>query len=142
MRGFLIDTNVVSEFVRPAPSLRVKRWFEIADPELLFASVITFGEIRLGIEDLPKGRRRADLEQWLDEGVPEWFQTHLLPVTQPIADRWGQLTSLAKRRGVTVSIADGLIAATAIEHGLTLVTRNEKDFSAIGVPIFSPWQDA
>ena len=136
---FLIDTNVISEFVRPKPSLQVKHWFESADPESLFASVVTFGEIRLGIEDLPEGKRRAALEQWLEEGVPEWFQANLLPVTKAIADRWGQMTIQAKRKGVTISTADGLIAATALEHDLTLVTRNAKDFAVVGVKLFNPW---
>ncbi len=138
--GFLIDTNVISEFVRPKPSLQVKRWFEFADPESLFASVVTFGEIRLGIEDLPVGKRRAALEQWLEEGVPEWFQANLLPVTKAIADRWGQMTIQAKRKGFTISTADGLIAATALEHDLTLVTRNTKDFASLGVKLFNPWK--
>jgi len=136
---FLIDTNVISEFVRPKPSLQVKHWFESAEPESLFASVVTFGEIRLGIEDLPAGKRRAALEQWLEEGVPEWFQANLLPVTKAIADRWGQMTIQAKRKGVTISTADGLIAATALEHDLTLVTRNAKDFAGVGVKLFNPW---
>lgn len=82
MGGFLIDTNVISEFVKPEPSLQVKRWFEAADPESLFASVITFGEIRIGIEDLAEDKRRAALEQWLEQGVPDWFQANLLPVTK------------------------------------------------------------
>ena len=76
--GFLIDTNVVSEFVKADPSLQVQRWFESADPELLFASVITFGEIRLGVDYLPVGKRRTALEQWLEIRVPEWFQANLL----------------------------------------------------------------
>jgi predicted nucleic acid-binding protein len=67
----LIDTNVVSEFIKPQPDSNVIRWLEAADPESLFASVITFGEIRLGIEDLAPGKRRTDLEQWLDQGLPE-----------------------------------------------------------------------
>jgi toxin FitB len=139
--GFLIDTNVVSEFVKPEPSLRVKRWFEVADPESLFASVITVGEIRLGIENLPAGKRRAALEQWLEEGVPEWFQANLLPVTKAIADRWGQVTIQAKRKGIIIATADGLIVATAMQHGLTLVTRNVKDFGGIEVPVFNPWEE-
>jgi toxin FitB len=137
---FLIDTNIISEFVRPEPSLRVRLWFEAADPESLFASVITFGEIRLGIEDLPPGIRRAALEQWFEEGLPAWFEAHLLPVTRAIAERWGHITIQAKRKGIFVSTADGLIAATAIEHGLTLVTRNVKDFAVLEVPIFNPWE--
>ena len=141
MGGLLIDTNVISEFVKPLPSLKVKSWFEAVDPESLFASVITFGEIRLGIEDLAVGKRRTELEQWLEEGVPDWFQDNLLPVTKAIADRWGQITIQAKRKGITVATADGLIAATAIEHGLTLVTRNVKDFEGIAVPPLNPWEE-
>jgi predicted nucleic acid-binding protein len=137
--GFLIDTNVISEFVKPEPSLQVKRWFEAADPESLFASVITFGEIRIGIEDLAEGKRRAALEQWIEQGVPDWFQANLLPVTKAITDRWGQITVQAKRKGITVPTADGLIAATAIEHGLTIVTRNVKDFGGIEVSLVNPW---
>ena len=140
MSGFLIDTNVVSEFIKPQPDSKVIRWLEAADPESLFASVITFGEIRLGIEDLAPGKRRTDLEQWLDQGLPEWFEDHLLPVTKAIVDRWGRLIIQAKRGGITITTADGLIAATAIEHDLTLVTRNVKDFAGLGVTIFNPWE--
>lgn len=139
MGGFLVDTNVVSEFARPEPSSLVKLWLESADPETLFASVITFGEIRLGIEDMPVGKRRAALDQWLEQGVPEWFQANLLPVTKAIADRWGQITIQAKRKGMTVPTADGLIAATALVHGLTLATRNVKDSARLGVKLFNPW---
>lgn len=139
MSGFLIDTNVVSEFIKPQPDSQVIRWPEAADPESLFASVITFGEIRLGIEDLAPGKRRTDLEQWLDQGLPDWFEEHLLPVTKTIVDRWGRLTIRAKRVGVTITTANGLIAATTIEHDLTLVTRNVKDFADLGATIFNPW---
>lgn len=121
MSGFLVDTNVISEFIKPQPDSQVIRWLEAADPESLFASVI-FGEIRLGIEDLSPGKRRAELEEWFDQGLPDWFEDHLLPVTKAIVDRWGRLTIQAKRRGVTITTADGLIAATALEHDLGIVT--------------------
>jgi predicted nucleic acid-binding protein len=137
--GFLIDTNVISEFARLGPSSRVEQWLDAAEPGLLFASVVTLGEIRLGIEDLPAGKRRAALEQWLREGLPAWFEANLLPVTRNIADRWGQITIQAKREGISISTPDGLIAATAIEHRLTLATRNVKDFAGIDLPIFNPW---
>ena len=140
MSGFLVDTNVVSEFIRPQPDPRVIRWLEAADPESLFASVVTFGEIRLGIEDLPVSKRRAALEEWLEQGLPQWFESHLLPVTKAIADRWGQLTIKAKRKGIAITTADGLIAATALEHDLAIVTRNVKDFAATGVTIVNPWE--
>jgi toxin FitB len=138
--GFLVDTNVVSEFVRPRPDSSVIDWLEAADPELLFASVVTLGEIRLGIEDLPVSKRRAELEQWLEKGLPEWFESNLLPVTKAIADRWGQITIKAKRKGIAITTADGLIAATALEHGLAIVTRNVKDFAEVGVLIVNPWE--
>jgi predicted nucleic acid-binding protein len=136
--GFLVDTNVLSEFIKPQPDSRVIGWLEAADPELLFASVVTFGEIRLGIEDLPVGKRRAALEEWLEHGLPEWFESHLLAVTKAIADRWGQLTISAKRKGIAITTADGLIAATALEHGLAIGTRNVKDFAEAGVSIVNP----
>ena len=73
-------------------------------------------------------------------GLPEWFQSHLLPVTKTIADRWGRLTIEAKRKGRTIAIADGLIAATAMDHDLAVVTRNVQDFAETGVAIIDPWQ--
>jgi predicted nucleic acid-binding protein len=138
--GFLVDTNVISEFIKPQPHVGVIDWLETADTRYLFASVITYGEIRLGIEDLPFGRRRSELEIWLRIGVPAWFESNLLPVTGVVADRWGRLTIQARRRGITIGTTDGLIAATALEHDLTIVTRNVKDFAATGVAMFNPWE--
>ena len=140
MSGFLIDTNVISEFVKPAPDLNVLAWFQAADPDSLFASVVTVGEIRLGIENLPVSKRRADLEVWLTTGLPAWFDANLLPVTKAIADRWGRATIAAKLKGLMLATTDGLIAATALEHELTLVTRNTKDFAGLGVVILNPWE--
>lgn len=140
MSEFLVDTNVISEFVKPQPDARVIRWLDSAGPETLFVSVVTFGEIRLGIEDLPAGKRRAALEEWFEQGLPAWFDTHLLPVSKAIADRWARLTIHAKKRGVSITTADGLIAATAVEHNLVIVTRNVTDFSTCGVRIVNPWE--
>ncbi len=139
MSGFLIDTNVISEFAKPAPSSQVLLWFETADPNSLFASVVTLGEIRLGIEDMPLGQRRTDLEHWLLEGLPGWFGSNLLPVSKAIADQWGRLTVRAKRNGMALAIIDGLLAATALEHDLSVVTRNVKDFDGLGISIINPW---
>ena len=139
MSEFLVDTNVISEFVKPQPDARVIRWLDSAGPETLFVSVVTFGEIRLGIEDLPAGKRRAALEEWFEQGLPAWFDTHLLPVSKAIADRWARLTIHAKKRGASITTADGMIAATAVEHNLVIVTRNVTDFSTCGVRIINPW---
>ena len=118
------------------------QWLERTAPSVLFASVVTYGEIRLGIEDLPSCKRRAALEQWFGEGLPDWFDSNLLPVTKAIADRWGRLTIRAKNRGISITTADGLIAATALEHNLAIATRNVKDFEETGAEIFNPWEFA
>jgi predicted nucleic acid-binding protein len=138
--GFLLDTNVLSEFSRTgAPNQQVDRWLNITREESLFASVLTFAEIRRGIELLPSGKRRTQLERWQEEVVAS-FATRLLPVSQAIADRWAVLSAQAQRRGTPLSNIDGLIAATALEHDLTLATRNVKDFTGLGVTIFNPWE--
>ncbi len=141
MSGFLIDTNVLSELVRKEePQHRVKEWFESAVPSSLFASVITFAEIRRGIELLPTSRRRTQLEQWLDGKLLAFFDARLFPVTKRIADSWAILAARVQRRGKSLAIPDGLLAATALEHDLKIVTRNVKDFDALGVEIINPWE--
>ena len=140
MNGFLLDTNVLSEFSRAgAPDRRVKDWIRNAPQETLYVSVLTFAEIRRGIALLPTGKRRAQLEEWLAEDLLESFGTRLLPVTRLIADRWAALSADAQLRGRPLAVADGLIAATAIEHDLTLVTRNVRDFADTGTVILNPW---
>ena len=94
----------------------------------------------LAIEDLPAGKRRTALEEWFERGLPAWFDSHLLPVTKAIADRWGRLTIAAKKQGVSVTTADGLIADTAIEHELAIVTRNVTDFAVCGAALINPWE--
>ena len=140
MSGFLTDTNVISEYARPNPNPDVFLWFDRVSPDKLFASVITFGELHRGIESLPPGKRRANLEAWISDGLPAWFAPNLLPVSSEIARRWAQLTVRASRQGMPLSMPDGLIAATAIEHNLTLVTRNVTDFEGSRVRLANPFQ--
>ncbi len=139
MTHYLVDTNVVSETARDAPDGRVVDWLDRTASDLLYVSVMTLGELRLGIEKLPIGRRRLHLELWLGHEVPRWFGANKLSVTEAIADRWGRLIVQARRNGLTLQTSDGLIAATAAEHGLTLVTRNIKDFQNLDVPLLHPW---
>ena len=140
MAGFLLDTNVLSEFARSKPAdPQVDRWLKALPDEIVFASVLTFAEIRRGIELLPAGKRRTQLEEWLDE-LHRSFGGRLLPVTKAIGDRWAVLSAQAQRRGTPLAILDGIIAATALEHGLTVATRNVKDFASLGVPLLNPWQ--
>jgi predicted nucleic acid-binding protein len=141
VNGFLLDTNVLSEFSRTGdPNQRVKDWIRNAPQEALFVSVLTFAEIRRGIALLPSGKRRTQLEEWLEHDLLESFGARLLPVTRLIADRWAALSAQAQLRGKPLAVADGLIAATALEHDLTLVTRNAKDFAGTGAVVFNPWE--
>jgi len=141
MSGFLLDTNVLSEFNRRGdPNPRVKQWLEAADPGSLYASVLTLAEIRFGVELLPTSKRRTLLEEWLDRDLPAWFDGRVLPVDRSIADRWGVLRAQAQMKGRPLSVVDGLLAATALEHGLTIVSRNVGDFGSIGLPVVNPWE--
>ena len=142
MKGFLVDTNVLSEFSRRgAPDQRVKSWLRGAVRGSLYVSVLTLAEIRRGIELLPASKRRVQLEQWLENDLLESFDdANVLPVTKAIGDRWAVLSGRAQEKGLQPSVIDGLVAATAIEHDLTLVTRNVKDFEQLGVALFNPWE--
>lgn len=141
MSGFLLDTNVVSEFARPKPDERVVDWTAGTDESLVFLSVLSLGEIRKGIERLQAGRRRSQLELWLELDLRSRFRDRILPIDEEIADRWGTITALAAAQGRPVPVVDGLLAATAIQHNLTLVTRNGSDFAGTGVPTLNPWID-
>ena len=141
MSGFLLDTNVLSEFKRRGdPDPHVRDWLRAAYPDSLWASVVSFGEIRKGIERLAVGQRRTELEQWLQRDLGQWFEERLLPITKAVADRWGVLSARALGQGTPLPNIDGLIAATALEHDLTLVTRNLKDFVGLDVRIVNPWE--
>jgi predicted nucleic acid-binding protein len=139
VKGFLLDTNVPSELTRPRSAPQVERWLNEADNEQLFFGVISLAEICKGIAKLPESRKRAQLQDWLDFVLRPWFTGRILPITEGIAERMGRWAGEGEAVGRVIKIADGLIAATASEHDLTLVTRNVRDFAAFGVPILNPW---
>ncbi|HEV2155651.1 type II toxin-antitoxin system VapC family toxin [Bradyrhizobium sp.] len=140
--NLLLDTNVLSEVQRPAPSPRVLAWLDTVDEDRTFISVASIAELRRGIALLEDGRRRASLAAWLTHDLPTRFTDRVLPIDHAVAERWGDLMAQSRRSGVALSVMDGFFAATALAHGLTLVTRNVKDFSAFGVPLLNPWDDA
>lgn len=142
MSAFLLDTNVISELIKPKPEPKVTAWIDTTDEGLLYLSVLTLGEIRKGIVPLPRSARRTALEAWLSKELPLRFSDRILSVDQEVADRWGYLSGLTGTKGVQVSVIDGLLAATAIRHNLTLVTRDTRDVTATGVSLFNPWTDA
>ncbi len=140
MPGFLIDTNVLSEYNRlDGPAPRVKRWLETTDRQSQYVSIITLAEIQKGIELLPDGKRRAQLERWLTHDLEAWFSGRILLVDRHVAMCWASLTARGSRMGRTLPAVDSLIAATALAHGLTIVTRNTKDFEGVGAETINPW---
>ena len=140
MNGFLLDTNVPSELTRPKSDPKVEKWLEEVEDEQIFFSVVSLGEILKGVTLLPKSKRRTELQRWLDDTLRPWFAGRILPVTEPIAERWGMLAGQCQLKGKTIKVADGLIAATALHHDLTIVTRNVKDFEQLGVGLLNPWE--
>ena len=140
MSGFLLDTNCILELARPKPEPRVVEWTEAADEGLLFLSVLTLGEIRKGVAALAQGKRRTQLETWLEVALQARFAGRILPIDKAIADRWGVLAAETKRRGRAMPVIDGLLAATALHHNLTLVSRNASDFADTQVPVLNPWE--
>ena len=140
MSGFLLDTNIISELVKPKPEANVTEWVENTDESLLYLSVLTLGEIRRGIAALPQSRRRATLEAWLDKDLRARFEGRILVIDQEVADRWGLLTGAARNSGKVLPVIDGLLAATALEHNLTLVTRDTGQIPSMGVAVFNPWE--
>ena len=140
MSGYLLDTNVLSEGVKLRPDVKVKTWVDSIDEQLVHVSVLTLGEIRKGIESLPLSARRAILESWLVHDLVVRFAGRILQVDQEVADRWGRLSGKAKAENRPLPAVDGLLAATAMEHNLTLVTRNTRDVLLTGVPVFNPWE--
>ena len=139
MSGFLLDTNIISELIKPRPEPRVTSWVESINETLFFLSVLSFGEIRKGIGSLADAARRFSLEAWLDSDLAVRFASKILPVDRGVADRWGHLAAEAHARNTRLPVIDGLLAATALHHNLTLVTRNTKDVVGTGVALFNPW---
>jgi hypothetical protein len=140
--GWLLDTNVLSELRRKQPEPAVERF--VAEQALsdLYVSEVTFAEIRFGIELIGDAERRAELHHWLDQRLRPLFDRRALPVTEDILLQWRLMIESGRKRGHTFSHPDALIAATAAQHGLTVVTRNINEFVAAGVAVFNPWKDA
>jgi toxin FitB len=136
--SYLIDTNVLSELRRRDPDANVVRWIADRPATTLYLSVLTLGELRKGVEGLPEGDRKLRLLDWLEVELPAYFAGRILPVDATVADRWGRLVA---RAGRPVPAIDSLLAATALAHGLTLITRNLRDFQHPDLSVLDPWVD-
>jgi len=138
--NFLLDTNVIAEWVKPRPEPRVVSWLADIDEDRVFLSVVSLAEIRHGVESMQAGRRRERLATWLIDELPARFDGRILRVDEQIAHGWGVVMARSKKAGTTISTMDAFFASTAQAHGLTLVTRDVRDFKAAGIELFDPWQ--
>ncbi len=137
--NFLLDTNVVSEWAKPAPNPGVISWLGNADEDRIFLSVVTLFELRYGIERMPAGHRRKNLSDWLEQHLPIRFEGRILSVDPFAADLCGRLIARSEGLGRPIHVTDALIAATAQLHDCTLVTRNTSHFEAVTKDILNPW---
>lgn len=138
--NFLLDTNVISEWVKPRPDRGVTTWLAQTDEDRIFMSVITLAELRDGIERLPKGARRNRLDTWLCDELPVRFEERVLTIDAATADECGRVMARGQASGRPVGAMDAFIAATAQRHDLTLVTRNVSDFASLTVRLLDPWE--
>jgi len=139
--AWLLDTNILSELRKPKPEPRVESFVASKPLQELYISVVTLAELRFGIELLTEATRRAALHDWLRSRVRPMFEGRILPVTEEIMLRWRLLVEEGRRVGHTFAQPDLIIAATAIEHELTLVTRDRRGFDRMRVTIVNPWED-
>ncbi len=138
-RGWLLDTNVISELVRESPDGGVVRWLGRQSASALYLSVITLGELMYGVARLPAGVRRERLTSWLHVDIHEQFAGRVLSFGEPQAFAWGELRAKTERRGAARNTVDLQLAATAAVAELALVTRNTRDFDGLGLALVDPW---
>ena len=136
---YLLDTNVISELVSKQPNEHVIAWIDGIDDQLIYLSVITIGEIKRGIEKLPNSQRKRSLNNWLNEDLLIRFDDKILTIDLPVMLTLGRLIAKMESQGRALPAIDSLIAATALQHDLNLVTRNEKDFDRTDVAVTNPW---
>jgi len=135
---FLLDTNAISEWVKPRPNAGLMKWMELADEDRVYVSVISLAELRYGVERVLAGSRRNRLEQWLQHELPLRFESRILTVDTEVAELWGKIISRSGAAGRPIGVMDAFLAATAEAHQLTLVTRNVSDFSLLK-GVLNPW---
>jgi hypothetical protein len=138
---WLLDTNILSELRRPRPESNVVRFVCEQRLDTLHVSVVTFAELRFGIETLGDAARRAALNDWIANGVRPMFAGRILPVTENVMLRWRLMVEQGRKAGITFSQPDLIIAATAADRGLTVVSRDTTDYRRAGVPVFDPWSE-
>ena len=137
--NYLFDTNVLSELTAKNPDANVVTWVENIDQENIFLSVVAIGELKKGIEKLPGSRKKKDLISWLENDLLIRFGERIIPLDLPVMLVWGTMVAELEKAGTPLPAIDSLLAASASQRGLTLVTRNTKDFEPAGIPFINPW---
>lgn len=137
---YLLDTCVLSEFSKARPEPKVVDWLNTVEAERVFLSAVTIGEIQLGISNLPASNRRTELDIWLNSTLPAQFPDRVLPLDADTFVMWGEMTAQLRRQGLPMAVMDSLIAATALQHKMVLVTRNVADFKSTGLSLLNPWE--
>ena len=139
MTGWLLDTNVLSELRRVRPSPKVVAFIKARPLDMLYISSVTLAEIRFGIELVAEPGRRAALNDWLTHKIRPMFERRVLPVSEDVMLKWRLLIEEGRKVGHTFSQPDLIIGATALEHGLTVVSRNTSEYEKARVPVVNPW---
>jgi len=139
--NYLLDTNVISELISKRPDKKVVEWLDHLDPNTVYLSVITIGEIRKGIEKLPLSRRRDRVKEWLEDDLLPRFHGRILEITIEVILVWGELVGRLEKEGRSITAIDSLVAAIALQGNYRLVTRNERDFKHSGVTMINPWKE-
>jgi predicted nucleic acid-binding protein len=136
---YLLDTSVISELVKSKPQRSVLDWAEACDEHSLFLSILTLGELQEGVTKLAQSKRKEFLQSWISNDLIQRFRSRILSVDEEVAVVWGRIQGEAERRGRPMPAVDSLIAATAVAHQMTVVTRNSSDIEESGVSVFNPW---
>jgi len=139
--GWLLDTNILSELRRIRPEPKVVDFVARQPLDLLYVSTVTFAEIRFGIETLEDAGRRAELQDWLTHKIRPMFEQRTLPVSEDVMFKWRLLVDSGRKAGHTFSQPDLIIAAIALNYGLTVVTRDVSGYDRTGASVFNPWTD-
>lgn len=137
--NYLLDTSLISELVKPTPNKAVLKWVEGHPEQTMFLSVLTLGEIQKGVAKLARSKRKALLQEWVNNDLPRRFSGRVLDITGDVALLWGKLQGEAEMKGLKMPVIDSLIAATGKLHNLIVVTRNGTDIVQSGVEVFNPW---
>lgn len=134
--SYLLDTNVLSEFIKKKPNIQVLKWFDDIPDHAFFVSVLSIGEIQKGIEKLEHAPKKEKIKLWLEQDIIEFFENRILPISADVAISWGKLLNRIHRPAPAI---DSLLAATCLHHNLSLLTRNTKDFEHFNIEIINPW---